>query len=714
MKEELDALLWPVSRVGDAMEAVARHGSLTPRRVELPPAPATLSTGNDDHLARWIGGVADYLGLEAQRASSSYTQVTHMIRRAGPALLEIERGDERRFLAVVKASRGSRVAVLGPDLAIHHIGDESVRSAVCKRKERLYGADLEQLLDKAGVAPRRRQKVRRAVLRERLGAEPIGGCWMLRAAPTASFWTHLRLGSAWRYLALLVGAHAIAHLLLVLSWWMVGRGALTGHFDLGWLAAWALLLLTLIPFRVLVSWTQGRLAYGVGGLVKQRLLAGAVRLDPQAIRHQGAGQLLGRVMESEAIETMALTGGFLGLVAVTELVVAALVLAAGPSGWLHVAILGGWLVLLLAVSARYARIRRLWTGERVGMTYDLVERLVGHRTRLAQEVPERWHDGEDQVVRHYLDQSASMDRAATLLLAVMVRGWTILGLCSLTPSLVAGDPSPVSVAIGLGGVLVAARALEKLNGSITFLIDAGVSWEQVAPLFEAAARSERDEAAELSPALMDGHPGSSAESAILEAHDVVFRYRPQGAAVLRGCDLTIQHGDRLLLEGPSGGGKSTLASLIFGLRAPESGLLLLRGLDRQTLGLDGWRRVVVAAPQFHENHIFSGTFAFNLLMGRDWPPTPQDLSQAEEVCRELGLGDLLDRMPARLQQMVGETGWQLSHGEKSRIYIARALLQRAELVLLDESFASLDPQTVRNCLACVNERAKTLLVIAHP
>jgi ATP-binding cassette, subfamily B, bacterial len=64
--------------------------------------------------------------------------------------------------------------------------------------------------------------------------------------------------------------------------------------------------------------------------------------------------------------------------------------------------------------------------------------------------------------------------------------------------------------------------------------------------------------------------------------------------------------------------------------------------------------------------------------------------------------------------MVGEIGWQLSHGEKSRLYIARALLQDADLVALDESFAALDPETLAHTLRCVLERARTLLVIAHP
>jgi ABC-type transport system involved in cytochrome bd biosynthesis fused ATPase/permease subunit len=112
--------------------------------------------------------------------------------------------------------------------------------------------------------------------------------------------------------------------------------------------------------------------------------------------------------------------------------------------------------------------------------------------------------------------------------------------------------------------------------------------------------------------------------------------------------------------------------------------------------------------------VLTGTFAFNFLMGRHWPAHETDFATAEQVCRELGLGDLLERMPLGLLQMVGETGWQLSHGERSRLYLARALLQQAELVVLDESFAALDPDTLDRCLRCALARAPTLLVIAHP
>ena len=71
-------------------------------------------------------------------------------------------------------------------------------------------------------------------------------------------------------------------------------------------------------------------------------------------------------------------------------------------------------------------------------------------------------------------------------------------------------------------------------------------------------------------------------------------------------------------------------------------------------------------------------------------------------------------MPAGIRQQVGETGWQLSHGERSRIFLARALMQRSQLIIMDESFGALDPETLDLCLQTVLKRAQTLIVIAHP
>jgi ATP-binding cassette subfamily B protein len=287
-------------------------------------------------------------------------------------------------------------------------------------------------------------------------------------------------------------------------------------------------------------------------------------------------------------------------------------------------------------------------------------------------------------------------------------------------------------------VLLAYRAFARLVTGVAWLAEAGPAWTPIAGLFHAATRTEEPALPPAwAPSAADGvepldegagaarprpatpHPPRlralrTGPDVLLEAQHLSFRHPGRGEPVLHGCDLRVHRGEHVLLEGPSGGGKTTLGTVLAGLRQPQSGLLLLRGLDRRTLGPERWREGIVAAPQFHDNHVFSGTLAFNLLMGRAWPPRPEDLELATAICHELGLGELLARMPAGIMQIVGETGWQLSHGERSRLFVARALVQQPELLVLDESFAALDPDTLRRCHRCVSRRVPSLLVIAHP
>ena len=70
-------------------------------------------------------------------------------------------------------------------------------------------------------------------------------------------------------------------------------------------------------------------------------------------------------------------------------------------------------------------------------------------------------------------------------------------------------------------------------------------------------------------------------------------------------------------------------------------------------------------------------------------------------------------MPAGLMQMVGETGWQLSNGEKSRVYLARAILQKAKLLVIDETFAALDPPTAQLVMDCLSRRVPSLACVMH-
>jgi ATP-binding cassette subfamily B protein len=656
--------------------------------------------------------------LEAESVDVSHGEVERFVRTGGPALLRLPASGgrqpaeiaEARFLVLLWGSR-RRVTLLTPERSVVGCPLEEVRAALCEGVEAAAAPEVERVLKEVGLRGPRLQRCRRALLGELLASRRVGHLWLLRPGRAGGPAAEVRAARLPSLLALLTGAHVVALGLFTLSWWLLGWMTLHGRFDRGWLAAWLLLLLSAIPFRLLGSYAGGMLSLRSGTLLKRRLLLGAMCLERDEVRHLGAGQVLGCVLESEVVPALALTGGFLALTAVLQLVLSGVILGAGAGSGLLLALLVAAALAAGALTLRFYRRLRDWTGQRLDMTHDLIERMAGHRTRLAQEPRAFWNDGEDAALEQYLKTSARLDRQAVLLQVLVPRGWLVLALLALAPAFLAGRTTAETLAVSIGGVLLAYAAFRQLVESLERLAAAALAWQRVRPFWQAAGRGENPDADAPGSTFADA-PGSL--TTVLDARDLVFRYSDRPQPVLRGVSLRIGRRERLLLQGASGGGKSTLASLLAGARRPSAGLLLLDGLDLPTVGAEGWRRRVALTPQFSDNHVLMGTFAFNALMGRCWPPRPEDLEEMERICRALDLGPLLDRMPAGIHQVVGETGWQLSHGEKSRLYLARALLQGSDFLLLDESFGALDPQTLQHALAFVLEQAPALLVIAHP
>ncbi len=699
----LFAQTWPWEQAPAALDAICREAGLFAKGQELPAPPANLG----EQRIYWLEEALRQVGIEFEPVETSFPEVRSLLVGCAPAVLNLNRNGESGLLCVLKNKR-RKVCVLGPNLQRHWFSLDQVEEAFCHPHQQQREPLLETLLDSATLHGRRRARARRAILKEWLGSVAVPGCWILRPTPAASFWHQLLRARVPTQTLTLIALQGVQSLVFVLSWWIIGRGALQGELRPGWLVAWGLAIATLIPLQVLIAWIEARLSVRAGGLLKRRLLQGAMNLSPDEVRHHGSGIQLSKVLESQAVEQLALTGGFLAIAAWIDLGLATFVLSSASSQ--HALLLVVWLLPTLWWAQRAYRTRSRWTRSRMTMTHELIENMVGHRTRLAQLPADRWHQEEDRSLERTMRDAGHMDRAAIAFRLLVPHGFTLLALVSMIP-LLRGSPDLAQVAVTVGGILFAVQALSRLTSTTSQLSGAAISWQQVAGLFRAAARTESADPGAVTTVAPATAPSTPK---ILEIREASYRHAGRHQPVLREISATVNEGDRILLEGESGGGKSTLASLLVGLRPLSSGLLLLRGMDRQTVGPQNWRRRVVGVPQFHDNHVMSGTLAFNLLLGRNWPPTPQDLHEAETVCQELGLGPLLDRMPARLNQWVGETGWQLSHGERSRLFLARGLLQVPEVLVLDETFAALDPSNLVRAMQSVLDRTKALVVIAHP
>ena len=175
-------------------------------------------------------------------------------------------------------------------------------------------------------------------------------------------------------------------------------------------------------------------------------------------------------------------------------------------------------------------------------------------------------------------------------------------------------------------------------------------------------------------------------------------------------DLTIRAGARVLLDGPSGIGKSTLAALAARLAAPAPGArVFLDGEDVAGLDPAALRRAVAVVPQAPA--LFCGTLAENLRLA-DPAATDAELWQALD---DAGLADLLRQRGQGLAMPIAEAGRNLSGGERQRIALARALLLPFRVLVLDESLSEVDAPTAAAILSAIQARhpGRTILVIAH-
>jgi ATP-binding cassette subfamily C protein CydC len=250
----------------------------------------------------------------------------------------------------------------------------------------------------------------------------------------------------------------------------------------------------------------------------------------------------------------------------------------------------------------------------------------------------------------------------------------------------------------------------------TFLVVAG--FEAVAGLTLAGTQAGHAsaaavrvlEAAEAPPPVPDPpHPAPLPAGSALRFEAVRFRWQPDRPPVFDGLSLDIPAGSRIAVLGPSGAGKSTLAALALKVAAPQSGRVLLGGVDIATLSGDAVRSRIAWLSQ--ATHLFDDTIRHNLLLAR---PGADDaaLWAALEAAQ---IAALVRTLPDGLDSWVGEAGAKVSGGQGRRLALARALLCDAPILILDEPCVGLDAETERDFMATLNEVAdgRTLILIAH-
>ncbi|CAB4559474.1 MAG: ATP-binding cassette domain-containing protein [Actinobacteria bacterium] len=375
-----------------------------------------------------------------------------------------------------------------------------------------------------------------------------------------------------------------------------------------------------------------------------------------------------------------------------------------------------------------------WVGKKL---QALTKESFNLNAEMSSLMTERFNVSGALLVKLYGDESYESkgfkDRASKvarigILIALLNRSFFIAltSIAAIATAIAYGVGGHLAIdgAITLGTLLAITTLLVRLYGPLTALSNVRVDVMTALVSFERVF-----EVLDLKPMVKDPErPRTIPTTALsVEFDDVRFRYPRadeislaslesaarsdlvESGEVLKGLSFSIPAGTMTALVGPSGAGKTTVSALIPRLYDVTSGMIKVGGIDLREIALQELRDAIGVVAQ--DPHLFHETIAANLRYAK--PDANED--EMRQACAAAQIIDLIDSLPQGFETVVGERGHRLSGGEKQRLAIARVLLKRPRIVILDEATAHLDSENERLVHGALTEAlaGRTSIVIAH-
>ncbi|MFD7896788.1 ABC transporter ATP-binding protein [Streptomyces sp. NPDC059743] len=465
----------------------------------------------------------------------------------------------------------------------------------------------------------------------------------------------------------------------------------------------------------LQSWWQQRTSERVVRQIRRDLVFRLIRLRVPELDRRPPGDLIARVTSDSALVQNAATEGLVmvanGVLSILGAVVLMAVVHFGLLGVTAGVLLAVALVMVLILPRIREAVAR--SQESVGAVGAALDRTLG----AARTVKANGAEGRETELAGEAIEGAYRAGLTGARYVAMVK---VLSGVSIQAAFLA--------VLGVGGALVASGDLDA-SALIAFLLYvfylaspvgslvAGLSMLQqglgavgrIEQVKHMPVEDDVDPDPEVDPDTGGTAPESRPSGAPpVEFRDIRFSYPGRGPA-LRGISYTVPGGTQTALVGLSGAGKTTMFALLQRFHEPASGRILIDGVDIATLPRAEVRRRIAYVEQ--ESPVMAGTIEDNLRYAAT-DASDQDIA---EVLRLTRLDTLIERLPDGLRTSVGNRGVTLSGGERQRLAIARALLRRPEVLLLDEATAQLDANNERALREAVDQAARrcTVILIAH-
>ena len=269
-----------------------------------------------------------------------------------------------------------------------------------------------------------------------------------------------------------------------------------------------------------------------------------------------------------------------------------------------------------------------------------------------------------------------------------------------------GGVSVINGEMTIGALITFNSLLAYFLDPIKHLIDlqpqiqtAVVAADRLGEILELEAEKDESEYKKMTPESLSGD---------IEIKNLNFRYGTR-KLVLENIDITIKNGQKVAFVGESGSGKTTLSKLLLNLYSAESGEILINGNNIKDINIETLRERIAYIPQ--ETFLFSGSIFENLTLGLD-NATMDDIIDASKMAQA---HDFINELPLRYQTRLEENGTNLSGGQRQRLAIARAMLKKPDILILDEATSNLDAITERALDRTIHEFAgnMTTIFIAH-
>ena len=361
-----------------------------------------------------------------------------------------------------------------------------------------------------------------------------------------------------------------------------------------------------------------------------------------------------------------------------------------------------YIVIVISFNKWYERLNRKQMEDNASLTSYMVESLNGIQTIKAYNA-ERKANRETEI------------KFVKLLKSVFNLAWVsnLQGSLKVFVELVGGI-----VILWVGGVSVingemTIGALIVFNSLLAYFLDpvknlinlqpemqtAIVAADRLGEILDLEAEKSELEYKKMSPSSLAGD---------IEIKNLDFRYGTR-RLVLEDINITIKKGQKVAFVGESGSGKTTLSKLLLNLYASEKGEIIINGNNIRDIQLECLREKIAYIPQ--ETFLFSGTIFENLTLGMD-DATLDDIIDASKMAQA---HDFINELPLRYETLLEENGANLSGGQRQRLAIARAMLKKPDILILDEATSNLDSITERALDRTINEFSKdmTTIFIAH-